>query len=67
MTLLRNPSHLGEAPVEPCLEPLGMSAIEIARRLHVPRTRIGTAAMSSTDHGRRFRSPPGAMAAVARK
>ncbi|MCY3730610.1 MAG: HigA family addiction module antitoxin [Rhodospirillaceae bacterium] len=35
-----NPSHPGEVLVELYLEPLGMGAIELARRLHVPRTRI---------------------------
>jgi len=40
MTLMQNPSHPGEVLVEFYLEPLGMSAIELARRLHVPRTRI---------------------------
>ena len=40
MTLMQNPSHPGEVLVELYLEPLGMSAIELARRLNVPRTRI---------------------------
>ena len=40
MTLMQNPSHPGEVLVELYLEPLGMSVIELARRLHVPRTRI---------------------------
>ena len=40
MTLMQNPSHPGEVLVELCLEALGMSAIELARRAHVPRTRI---------------------------
>ena len=40
MTLMQNPSHPGEVLVQLYLEPLGMSAIELARRLHVPRTRI---------------------------
>ena len=40
MTLVQNPSHPGEVLVELYLEPLGMSAIELARRLRVPRTRI---------------------------
>ena len=40
MTLMQNPSHPGEVLVELYLEPLGMSAIELARRLHVPRTRV---------------------------
>ena len=40
MTLMLNPSHPGEVLVQLYLEPLGMSAIELAKRLHVPRTRI---------------------------
>lgn len=40
MTLLENPSHPGEVLVELYLEPLGLSAITLARRLNVPRTRI---------------------------
>ena len=40
MTLMENPSHPGEVLVELYLEPLGMSAITLARRLNVPRTRI---------------------------
>ena len=40
MTLMHNPSHPGEVLAELYLEPLGMSAIELARRLHVPRTRV---------------------------
>ena len=40
MTLMENPSHPGEVLVELYLEPLGMGAIELARRLHVPRTRV---------------------------
>ena len=40
MTLMKNPSHPGEVLVELYLEPLGMSAIELARRVRVPRTRI---------------------------
>ena len=40
MTLMQNPSHPGEVLVELYLEPLGMSASGLARRLHVPRTRI---------------------------
>ena len=41
MTLMEDPSHPGEVLVELYLEPLGMSAIALARRLKVPRTRIG--------------------------
>ena len=40
MTLMKNPSHPGEVLVELYLDPLGMSAITLARRLNVPRTRI---------------------------
>ena len=40
MTLLKNPSHPGEVLAELYLEPLGMSAISLAKRLNVPRTRI---------------------------
>ena len=40
MTLIENPCHPGEVLVELYLEPLGMSAIALARRLKVPRTRI---------------------------
>ena len=40
MTLLKNPSHPGEVLAELYLEPLGMSAIALARHLNVPRTRI---------------------------
>ena len=37
---LKNPSHPGEVLTELYLQPLGMSSIELARRLNVPRTRI---------------------------
>ena len=40
VTLPTNPAHPGEVLVELYLEPLGMSAITLARRLDVPRTRI---------------------------
>ena len=40
MTLLENLSHPGEVLVELYLEPLGMSALALAKRLNVPRTRI---------------------------
>ena len=40
MTPLENPSHPGEVLVELYLEPLGMSALALAKRLNVPRTRI---------------------------
>ena len=39
MTLNENPSHPGEVLAELYLDPLGMSAITLARRLNVPRTR----------------------------
>ena len=48
MTLMQNPSHPGEVLVELYLEPLGMSTIELARRLHVPRTRIERLVKGST-------------------
>ncbi len=40
MTMLQTPSHPGEVLKELYLDPLGMSAIALARELHVPRTRI---------------------------
>ena len=40
MSLLANPSHPGEVLQELYLVPLGLSAIALARRIHVPRTRI---------------------------
>ena len=40
MTLLKTPSHPGEVLAELYLAPLGMSAIALAKRLNVPRTRI---------------------------
>lgn len=40
MTLMKQPSHPGEVLEELYLKPLGLSAIALARRLHVPRTRI---------------------------
>ena len=40
MALLRNPSHPGEVLAELYLAPLGMSALALAKRLGVPRTRI---------------------------
>ena len=40
MTMLQDPSHPGEVLKELYLVPLGMSAIALARELHVPRTRI---------------------------
>ncbi len=40
MSLLVNPSHPGEVLQELYLSPLGLSAIALAKRIHVPRTRI---------------------------
>jgi antitoxin HigA-1 len=40
MTLMKNPSHPGEVLKELYLDPLDMSPIALAKRLHVPRTRI---------------------------
>jgi addiction module HigA family antidote len=40
MSMLINPSHPGEVLQELYLAPLGLSAIALARRIHVPRTRI---------------------------
>lgn len=40
MSLLTNPSHPGEVLQELYLAPLGLSAIALAKRIHVPRTRI---------------------------
>ena len=40
MTLLTNPCHPGEVLAELYLAPLGMSALALAKRLGVPRTRI---------------------------
>ena len=40
MSLLVNPSHPGEVLQELYLAPLGLSAIALAKRIHVPRTRI---------------------------
>ena len=40
MTRMTNPSHPGEVLVSLYLEPLGMGAAELARRLCVPRTRV---------------------------
>ena len=40
MTRMKNPSHPGDVLAELYLEPIGMSAIAVARRLNVPRTRI---------------------------
>lgn len=40
MTLMKTPSHPGEVLKELYLDPLELSPIALARRLHVPRTRI---------------------------
>ncbi len=40
MTLMKNPSHPGEVLSELYLGPLDLSPIALAKRLHVPRTRI---------------------------
>jgi len=40
MSMLKNPSHPGEVLKELYLDPLEMSAIALAKRLNVPRTRI---------------------------
>jgi antitoxin HigA-1 len=40
MSLLKNPSHPGEVLRELYLIPLNLSAITLAKNLHVPRTRI---------------------------
>ncbi len=40
MTLLKNQSHPGEVLKELYLDPLELSPIALAKRLHVPRTRL---------------------------
>lgn len=40
MSLLKNPMHPGMVLKEIYLEPLGLSAIGLARRIGLPRTRI---------------------------
>ena len=40
MSLLENPMHPGEVLKELYLDPMDMSAIALARRLKVPRTRV---------------------------
>ena len=40
MTLLKNPSHPGEVLKVLYLDPLELSPIALAKRLHVPRTRL---------------------------
>ncbi len=48
MSLLKSPSHPGEVLRELYLEPLGMSAIGLAKRLELPRTRIERIATEQT-------------------
>lgn len=40
MSLLKNPAHPGDVLATLYLEPLGMSAITLAKQIGVPRTRI---------------------------
>ena len=40
MSLISYPSHPGEVLQELYLEPLGLSSYMLAKRIHVPRTRI---------------------------
>ncbi len=40
MSMMQDPVHPGEVLDELYLKPLDMSAIALAKRLHVPRTRI---------------------------
>ncbi|WP_323007032.1 HigA family addiction module antitoxin [Pseudorhodobacter sp.] len=40
MSLMTNPSHPGEVLAELYLQPMDMSAIALASRLDVPRTRV---------------------------
>ncbi|MCT4555244.1 MAG: HigA family addiction module antitoxin [Pelagimonas sp.] len=48
MSLLTDPLHPGEVLKELYLDPLGISAITLARRLNVPRTRIERLIKGST-------------------
>ncbi|MFM8748129.1 MAG: HigA family addiction module antitoxin [Aestuariivirga sp.] len=48
MSLLINPSHPGEVLQELYLAPLGLSPIALAKRIHVPRTRIERLARGET-------------------
>ena len=48
MTPIENPSHPGEVLSELCLQPLGMSALALVKRLNVPRTRIERLAKGRT-------------------
>lgn len=48
MTLMKKPSHPGEVLAELYLGPLDMSAIALAKRLNVPRTRIERLAKGET-------------------
>ena len=45
---MKNPSHPGEVLAQLYLEPLGMSAIALAKRLNVPRTPIERAVRGET-------------------
>ena len=49
MTLMKHPSHPGEVLDQLYLKPLGLSAIALAKRLHVPRTRIERLVKGETD------------------
>ena len=40
MSLISNPSHPGEVLKELYLNPLGLTSYVLAKRIHVPRTRI---------------------------
>jgi addiction module HigA family antidote len=40
MSMIKNPMHPGDVLQELYLLPLGLSAITLAKRIHVPRTRI---------------------------
>lgn len=48
MTLMKAPSHPGEVLKELYLDPLDLSPIALAKRLHVPRTRIERLVRSET-------------------
>lgn len=66
MSVLKSPSHPGEVLDELYLKPLGLSPIALARRLHVPRTRIerlvkgqtGVSADTAMRLSRFFRTTP---------
>ena len=40
MSLIDHPSHPGEVLQELYLDPLGLTSYALAKRIHVPRTRI---------------------------